>query len=226
MRLALLGGTGRIGGHLLTLLLAGGHEVTALARDPAGLADGPAGAGLASTGLASTGAEGTGTVTVVSGSATDAAAVQATVDGADAVLSALGPRGTKTPALLGTAARNITAAMDKTGARRLICVSAAGAFIAGDPDMGRLVKWILPRVFATQFADVRDMEDIVSASGLDWTLVRASRLVNTPPTGRYRVRPQYPPAGGGKISRADVAHFIVATLADDGWIGGRPALAY
>jgi uncharacterized protein YbjT (DUF2867 family) len=226
MRLALLGGTGRIGGHLLTLLLAGGHDVTVLARDPAGLADGPAGGRAAGIGPASTGAEGTGTVTVVGGSATDAAAVQATVDGADAVLSALGPRGTKTAGLLGTAAGHITAAMDKTGARRLICVSAAGAFIAGDPDMGRLVKWILPRVFATQFADVRDMEDIVSASGLDWTLIRASRLVNTPPTGRYRVRPQYPPAGGGKISRADVAHFIAATLADDGWVGGRPALAY
>jgi uncharacterized protein YbjT (DUF2867 family) len=216
MRLALLGGTGRIGGHLLTLMLVAGHDVTVLARDPAGLAGKPAGAGP----------EGTGAVTVVSGSATDAAAVQTAVDGADAVLSALGPRGAKTPALLDTAARNITAAMAKAGTRRLICVSAAGAFIAGDPDMGRLVKLILPRVFATQFADVRDMEDTVSGSDLDWTLVRATRLVNAPPAGRYRVRPEYAPAGGGKIARADVAHFIAATLADDSWIGARPALAY
>ena len=218
MRVALLGGTGRIGGHLLSSMLASGHDVTALARDPAGLAGAPA--------AATEGAAAAGTLTVISGGATDPAAVQAAVDGADAVLSALGPRGAKTPALLGTAARNITAAMDKTGARRLICVSAAGAFIAGDPDMGRLVKLILPRVFATQFADVRDMEAAVSETGLDWTLVRPTRLVNTPLTGRYRVRPEYAPAGGGKISRADVAHFVAATLADGGWIGGRPALAY
>ncbi len=217
MRLALLGGTGRIGGHLLTLMLVAGHDVTVLARDPAGLAGKPAGAGP----------EGTGTVTVISGSATDAAAVQTAVDGADAVLSALGPRGRQDARrCCGTAARNITAAMAKAGTRRLICVSAAGAFIAGDPDMGRLVKLILPRVFATQFADVRDMEDTVSGSDLDWTLVRATRLVNAPPAGRYRVRPEYAPAGGGKIARADVAHFIAATLADDSWIGARPALAY
>ena len=215
MRVALLGGTGRIGGHLLSSMLASGHDVTALARDPAVLA-----------GPAEGTAAGAGSLTVISGGATDPAAVQAAVDGVDAVLSALGPRGAKTPALLGTAARNITAAMDKAGARRLICVSAAGAFIAGDPDMGRLVKLILPRVFATQFADVRDMEAAVSETGLDWTLVRPTRLVNTPLTGRYRVRPEYAPAGGGKISRADVAHFVAATLADGGWISGRPALAY
>lgn len=211
MRIGLLGGTGRIGGHLITAMLAAGHEVTALARDPAA--------------LAGVGAR-TGMLAVVGGSATDAAAVQATVDGADAVVSALGPRGARTPGLLGAAARNMTAAMDKTGARRIICVSAAGAFIAGDPEIGVLVKLILPRVLAKQFADVRAMEDAISGSGLDWTLVRASRLVNTPETGRYRVRPEYPPVGGAKIARADVAHFIAASLAEGSWIAGRPALAY
>ena len=211
MRLALLGGTGRIGRHLLTSTLAAGHEVTVLARDPAGLSGQPAASGA---------------LTVIGGGATDQAAVHAAVDGADAVLSALGPRGAKTPDLLGIAARNITAAMEKTGARRLICVSAAGAFIESDPDMGRLVKLILPRVFATNFADTREMEAAIAESGLDWTMVRAARLVNTPETGRYRVRPDYPPQGGGKISRADVAHFMAAVLADGSWIGGRPALAY
>jgi len=211
MRLALLGGTGRIGRHLLTSTLAAGHEVTVLARDPAGLSGQPAASGA---------------LTVIGGGATDQAAVHAAVDGADAVLSALGPRGAKTPDLLGIAARNITAAMEKTGARRLICVSAAGAFIESDPDMGRLAKLILPRVFATNFADTREMEAAIAESGLDWTMVRAARLVNTPETGRYRVRPDYPPQGGGKISRADVAHFMAAVLADGSWIGGRPALAY
>ena len=211
MRLALLGGSGRIGGHLLTALLTAGHDVTALARDPAALA------GVS---------RGDGTLAVVTGGATDPAAVQTTVDGADAVLSALGPRGAKTPGLLGTAAVNMTSAMEKTGATRLICVSAAGAFVADDPDMGWLVKAILPRVLATTFADVREMERVVSGTNLDWTLVRASRLVNTAQTGRYRVRPDYTPAGGAKISRADVAHFLGATLGEGSWVRARPALAY
>ncbi|HUA31159.1 MAG TPA: NAD(P)-binding oxidoreductase [Streptosporangiaceae bacterium] len=116
--------------------------------------------------------------------------------------------------------------MEKTGVRRLICVSAAGAFISGDPHMNRLVKIILPRVLATQFADTRRMEDLVGRSDLDWTMVRASRLTNGPATGRYRVSPDYPPRGGRKISRADVANFIGAMLTEASWVRSAPALAY
>lgn len=207
MRLALLGGSGRIGNHVLNWALSAGHEVTALARDPRSL---PAAPG----------------VTVIVGQATDAAAVADVAAGADAVVSALGPRGAKTPALLASAGRGLVAAMDKAGVRRLVCVSAAGAFIDGDPDTGALIKFILPRVLAKQFADVREMESAVSASDLDWTLVRASRLVNAPQTGRYRVRPDFPPAGGRTIARSDVAHFIAAALTDESWVRARPALAY
>ncbi len=207
MQLAILGSSGRIGGHLLTWALESGHDVCALARSPQSL--GPA------TGL-----------TVVSGDATDGHAVADTVAGADAVLSALGPRGAKTPGLLASAARNIVVGMDKAGIRRLICVSAAGAFIQGDPDTGAFIKWVLPRVLAKTFADVREMEAIVAASDLGWTMVRATRLVDTPPTGQYRVRPEYPPVGGGKISRADVAHFMAAVLTDSAWLRQAPALAY
>jgi putative NADH-flavin reductase len=207
MHIALLGGSGRIGGHVLTWALENGHEVSALARTPGSFA--PA-AGL----------------TVVRGQATDSHAVADVVSGADAVLSALGPRGARTPALLETAASNIIAAMDKAGVRRLIAVSAAGAFIEGDPDTGVVVKFILPRIFATTFADVRQMESAVAASDLDWTLVRPTRLVNSPGTGRYRVRPEFPPPGGGKIARADVAHFIALALTEHNWVGSRPVLAY
>jgi putative NADH-flavin reductase len=207
MRLALLGGTGRIGQHLLAQALESGHEVTALAREPAALRGQPG-------------------LTVVPGDATDAAAVSAVVRGADAVLSALGPRGARTQGMLGTASRNLVAAMSTGGARRLICVSAAGAFISGDPDLTAMIKLILPRVLAKQFADVRDMESAIRASGLEWTLVRATQLTSGPLTGRYRVRPDYSPAGGRKISRADVAHFIGAVLDDDSWVKSAPALAY
>jgi uncharacterized protein YbjT (DUF2867 family) len=92
--------------------------------------------------------------------------------------------------------------------------------------MSWLVKQVLPRLFAKPFADVRRMEDVIRESGLDWTLVRATRLVNGPGTGQYRVSPDYPPPGGGKIARADVAHFIAAALTGNGWLRSAPALAY
>jgi putative NADH-flavin reductase len=216
MRVAILGGSGGIGGHLLTWALDSGHDVTALVRNPAALA----GQGAASA------AGGAGSLTLITGDATDESAMRAAIDGADAVLSALGPRGAKTPGLLGTAAAHLTVAMEKAGVRRVICVSAAGPFIADDPDMGVLIKLILPRVFAKPFADTREMEAVISASDLDWTMVRASRLVDNPGTGRYRVRPDYSPAGGRKIARADVAHFIAAVLTEGSWLRARPALAY
>lgn len=207
MRLAILGATGGIGGRLLGWALDAGHPVRALARNPDALPPRPG-------------------LEVASGDALDAAAVAEVIAGADAVLSALGPRGAKAPSLLAGAAANIVGAMDKTGARRLISVSAAGAYITEDPQMNLLIKMILPRVFAKPFADVRQMEAVIRESGLDWTLVRASRLVNGPLTGQYRVSPDFPPRGGGKISRADVAHFMAVALTEVGWLSAAPALAY
>ena len=58
------------------------------------------------------------------------------------------------------------------------------------------------------------------------TLVRATRLVNDPGKGEYRVRPDFPPPGGGKIARADVGHFIGTALTSASYIRESPALAY
>jgi len=98
--------------------------------------------------------------------------------------------------------------------------------VTEDPDMSWLVKHTLPRIFARSFADVRRMEQVVRASDLDWTLVRPTRLVNEPAKGEYRVRADYAPPGGGKIARADVAHFIGTVLTTGTHIRQSPALAY
>ena len=270
MRLAILGGTGRVGGHVLNWALDAGYPVTALARSPEALlqvalvqegrgaeggetpgpearrADtlGPQALGAAAMGPSAqnggprvAAARGPNAVvaaalspsaglTVVRGDALDETAVAEAIAGADAVISALGPRGAKRPGLLAGAASNVVGAMRQTGARRLICVSAAGAFITADPNMSWLVKQVLPRVFAKPFADVRRMEDVIRASGLEWTLVRPARLVGGLATGRYRARSDFPPQGGVKVSRADVAQFVVDAIGQHSWIGASPALAY
>lgn len=210
MKVAIFGATGGIGGHLVSWAVDAGHDVHALARNPDALRprDG---------------------LTVSRGDVLDPAAVVSVISGADAVLSALGPRGLdgfRKAELLAPAAANIIGGMAKTGAHRLISVSAAGAFIADDPGTPWLTRQLLPRILARTFADVRRMEQLVRASDLDWTLVRASRLVNDAGTGEYRVRADYPPPGGGKIARADVAHFIAAALTAGSHIGESPCIAY
>jgi putative NADH-flavin reductase len=248
MRIAIFGATGRIGGHVLNWALDAGYPVTALARSPEALlqtalvqdsarletarpASAVGGAGRDAVGTAAWNGTPQGPAagfSVVRGDALDKTAVAEVIAGADVVISALGPRGVKAPppGLLTGAASNIVGAMRQTGAGRLICVSAAGPFISADPDMSWLVKQILPRIFAKPFADVRGMEDVIRESVLDWTLVRATRLVNGPGTGQYRVSPDYAPRGGGKIARADVAHFIAAVLTGNSWLRSAPALAY
>jgi putative NADH-flavin reductase len=207
MRLAILGGTGGIGSHLLSWAVDAGHAVHVLARDGGAVTVRPG-------------------VRITRGNATDPVAVADVIAGVDAVLTALGPRGAKTPSLLTTAAANVTRAMEKTGTRRLISVSAAGAFIREDPGQGMLIKLILPRVLARHFADVRAMEQVVGHSDVDWTLVRPTRLLNGPLTGHYQVRPSYPPPGLTKISRADVAHFMIGALTESSYLRQTPALAY
>lgn len=207
LRLALLGGTGGIGGHVLNWAADAGHPVRVLARNAAAVPRRPG-------------------VTVTEGDATDPVAVADTVASADAVLSALGSRGAKTPHLLATAAATVTQAMAKTGTHRLIGISAAGAFIKEDPETGGLVKIILPRILAKPFADVRAMEEVVRASSLDWTLIRPTRLVDAPARGEYRIRADYPPPGLSKISRADVAAFMIRTLTESSYLRESPAICW
>jgi putative NADH-flavin reductase len=207
LRLAILGATGGIGGHVLSWAADAGYLVHVLARNGAAVPRRPG-------------------ITVTEGDATDPDAVSAALASADAVVSALGPRGARTPHLLATAAAAVTQAMAKTGTHRLICVSAAGAFSKEDPDQGRLVKIILPRIFAKPFADVRAMEQVIRASSLDWTLVRPTRLVNAPARGEYRIRPDYPPPGLSKISRADVAAFLIRALTEGSYLRQSPAICW
>ena len=210
MKLTIFGATGRIGGHLLNWAVDAGHDVHVLARSPQALRprDG---------------------LTVTGGDVLDPAAVAAVISGADAVLSAVGPKirdNFHYSELLAPAAANIIDGMHKTGARRLIAVSAAAAFIPEDPDKSWIAKQTQPRIFARAFADVRRMERVVKDSDLDWTLVRPTRLVSDPGTGKYRVRADFPPPGGSKIARADVAHFIATALTSATYIHQSPVLAY
>lgn len=210
MRIAIFGATGGIGGHLLGWAIDAGHDVHALARQPEALRP--------RNGLA-----------VTQGDVLDPVPVAAVISGADAVLSALGPRGREgfgKTELLGPAAANIIDGMHKTGAHRLIAVSAAGAYITEDRQAPWLVKLILPRIFARPFADVRRMEQVVRASDVDWTLVRPARLLNKPAKGEYRTRMDYPPNGARSIARADVAQFIAAALTSGSYLRESPALAY
>jgi hypothetical protein len=56
------------------------------------------------------------------------------------------------------------------------------------------------------------MEQVIMASGLDWTIARPPKLTNGPLTKHYLVEDGRMPRGRRRVSRADVAHFLLGEL--------------
>ena len=156
----------------------------------------------------------------------DPAALHPAVAGADAVLSALGPR---SRADVGVAARGtkvVTQAMQAAGVRRIIVVSAAPIGTVPspgrphpprhDPGDGFIVRYladpIVKRALREHYADLARMEDVLRGSDLDWTAVRPPRLTSKPVTGRYRTALGQNIRRGLFVSRADVAHYMLGIL--------------
>jgi putative NADH-flavin reductase len=207
MKLTIFAATGGIGRHLLNQALAAGHDVTAVVRNPSGLPDGPR---IVRADLA----------------APDDAAVDTALQGADAVLSSLGPRSRKDVGIASQGTRTILEAMDATGVRRIVVVSAAPIGTVPSPGrptppehdpgdgffMRHLLTPLVKMALRKPYADLAVMEDVVRASDLDWTVIRPPRLTDKPPTGKHRIAYGHNVRGGLTISRADVAHVMLDVL--------------
>jgi uncharacterized protein YbjT (DUF2867 family) len=140
--------------QLVEQALERGYEVTAFVRNPAKLP-------LTHPRLR-----------IVRGDVMDAAAVEAAVEGHDAVLSALGHRRLWVPSTVQTeGVRYIVHAMKKYGVRRLVCVTALGlGHSAGR--MGIFGTFLaLPLMLPIYFWDKSRQEQIIGASGLEWGIV-------------------------------------------------------
>jgi putative NADH-flavin reductase len=210
MNLTIFGATGATGTCLTEQALAAGHAVTAVVRDAARLSV-PAHPRLR----------------VVTADVMDPGSIVQAVAGSDAVVSAIGPRGTGPTAVIGDSARSIIAAMEKTGSRRFVELS--GSIVADEGEslyMRHLVKPLARRTFLRHVcADMRAGEDEVERSDLDWTILRPPALNGKAATGRYRVAIGRNLAHGFSISRADLAASILRLLADPATVRRHVAVA-
>jgi putative NADH-flavin reductase len=210
MRITVFGATGGTGRHVVEQALDAGHQVTAVVRDPARLPVPPR------DGL-----------TVATARLDDRAAVQQVVTGAHAVIDALGvARGSGPTTFRADTARIVTAAMRDAGVRRLVVVSASGAHTTGDSlPIRLLVKPLLGWILRHQFADMRAMEEVVGASGLDWTIVLPPQLTDGPRTGKVRRRVDANVRGSFRIARADLAAAVLTAVTDDAVRGASLSVA-
>jgi putative NADH-flavin reductase len=208
MKLTIVAATGGIGRQLLEQAVAAGHDVTVVARNPDKL---------------------TRPVRTVpmNLTAADPAMLETAVVGADAVLSGLGPHSNADAGVAAAGTRSIVAAMQATGVRRIVVVSAAPVGTVAspgnphpprhDPGDGFFMRHFFSRIAATMFGKVYDdlaqMEDLLRDSDLDWTIVRPPQLTDKPLTGTYRTALDRNLRGGFTVSRADVAQLMLRVLA-------------
>jgi putative NADH-flavin reductase len=213
MKLTIIAATGGIGRELLQQSIDAGHDVTAVVRNPQKLSR---------------------QVSAVTAdmSAPEPAALESAIGGADAVLSGLGPHSNADAGIASKGTRAIVAAMKATSVRRIVAVSAAPVATVAtpsrpspprhDPGDGFFMRHLFSRVasamFSKVYADLAQMEDILSQSDTDWTVVRPPQLTGKPFTGNYRTAYGQNIRGGWSVPRADVAHLMLSALAEPGTI--------
>ncbi len=208
MKLIIFGATGTIGRHLVTQALDAGHEVTAFTRSaskfPAPLH--PA-------------------LSIAAGDVLDPAAVAKAVKGHDIILCALGDGNKGNVRHKGTEC--IIKAMEAAGIQRLICQSTLGA---GDSrgNLNFFWKYIMfGMLIKKAFIDHELQEESVRASKLNWTLVRPGAFTDGPLTGVYRYGFQASDKSVKlKVSRADVADFMLKQVGNDLYLHQAVSLSY
>jgi len=89
-----------------------------------------------------------------------------------------------------------------------------------------IIKNILQRLFKFNYADMLQMEKILSNSNLNWTVIRPPRLLNRGKTGKYRTAINDFLPDMSSLSRADLAHYIIQHLEDDKTYKSKVEISY
>ena len=200
MKILILGATGPTGQQLVTQALEKHYEVTALVRNPANLT-------ISHEKL-----------TIITGDTLDKNVVLKALAGQDAVISALG-RGQRliSNGLITKAVNILIPAMNEMFIKRLIFLSGFGA---GETfTQANLLQKIIFRTFLMNiYGDKTRAEKIIRSSMLDWTLVYPVVLTNTPATGKIVAAETLTMKGMPKMSRGDVATFMLKQIGDNSFI--------
>ena len=208
MKTIVFGATGTVGRLAVERILADGHDVTAFARNPGKL-------GITHPKLVP-----------IAGDAMDPAAVADAVEGHDAVVIALGAGMSRKSRVRSQGTMNVILAMQRHGVRRLICQSTLGAHESWSNLNFYWKRIMFGFLLRPVFLDHELQEQLVRASGLDWTIVRPGAFTDEPASGAFR-------EGFGpqernlalKISRTDVAEFLKRQLTEAGYLHRAVAIS-
>lgn len=216
MKLCLIGASRGVGRQLLLQALAAGHEIHAVARDPRAITtQHPA-------------------LSVFRGDATEPQSLVPALQGCDVAISAIGVTGFRASmrptTLYSNGIKGILTAMQEARVHRVAALSSTGvrtrAGMVHDPEWPWFYRRLIHRLLQETYLDQAKMEEALYASGQRVLLVRPAYLTDGPATGAYRTRPERAPARGWKISRADVAAYLLQRLGADDYQQDSIGIAY
>ncbi len=209
MRIIIFGATGPTGQLILKQGLDKGYEITAVGRR-------------------------IDTITIqhphlhiIQADVSNATAVEQAIQGQDVVISVLGCTYSFKPiSIYSTGTLHIIQAMQKHGLRRLLGVTSGGAnphfAIQEGIVFGLIIKRFIGR---TLYSDMRRMEDLMTSSNLDWTIVRPARLIDTTEVSAYRTDTGYMVPGSHITARTDLADFLLKEAENNQYIKQGVAIA-
>jgi putative NADH-flavin reductase len=198
MKIVIFGASGKTGALLTDKALAKGHIVTAFARRQGSILQQHP------------------NLKVVVGNLTDESALKQAISGSDAVLSTLGGSSlTKHSSEIVDGVSRIISIMEQEKVSRFIYLSSIGA---GESRyfMAPLIRFlVVDFMLRVPLADHTYNEQRISESSLNWTLVRPGGLTDGPYTGKLSYGSEtIHLKGSRKISRANVASFMLQQLAE------------
>ncbi len=206
--IALLGGTGMVGGHILQQALADGYNLRILSRSPEKLAY------LGDR------------VTVVPGDARDPQVIENLLQDSDVVISAIGPGGNKDAAadLTSTVSENVIVAMRKMHIERYIVISGAAVVIPGDQRnaTGWLMRQLVKLRYVSLLKDRQREYELLSQSEINWTLVRCPLIESSHSASAPQVSLLSP--GSFNLRAGELSRFVLEQIASDTYARQGPFL--
>lgn len=136
---------------------------------------------------------------LVDGDVTDAPTLRGALEGQDVVYANLAGRDIEEQA------RDVVAAMDSAGARRLIWISTLGIY---DEVPGAFGRWNHEQLDGGYLETYAAAAGVIEASDLDWTIIRPAWLTDTDEVD-YETTRKGEPFRGTEVSRRSVADLVV-----------------
>lgn len=207
-KLVIFGATGGTGKELVQQAIDNGYQVSAFVRNPEKLKMRDA------------------NLQILKGDVLHYDDVLQAVKNQDVVLCSLGM-----PAFIKTTLRadgtaNIVKAMKEAGVKRLICQTSLGFGDSKDVLPWHMKYIIVPFILNNAFRDHELQESIIEKSGLDWTIVRPGNMTNGKLTGKYKVGFKPTEKIKLKISRTDVAQFMLKLIGRKDYFYTKLGISY